>query len=554
MAVGVRTAYIAPMFFRHAFTLIALAGCLATGTPTPLPAGEAGAGSATRDIADAEISAVMELVMQARPRDALAYLDSLEASYSGQPLYLITRGRVLIELIPPDDDDKDYTKELSEPVLAVFEDAIDTCSERLDGDDADPRAHLYRGWSWMQKSHIHALGRSFYTAGRDAGKGKNDLEAYLAVDPEDPSANGLLGAFLYFTDAIPGVIKVLSKLLFLPTGDRDRGLEMLHRAVIERNPFSVDYTRLLNNVYVFFEGRYEEGLEGTSELVDRYPAYPRTVMALAIAEPFDPEASVRHGERVDRFLSLQATRDDTGLEDGAIEAVRAARAYSHRTMGRPGRAAEMFEAILEDAPERPDWVQGFARFQLGMLYADAGESERAREMFARVIDDERSDLYRDPAKKAREHLGKMKVAPGGRDVWEGRAAGIYSMNRDSLAAVARDLDPYILDSLPAAFFQAECYLLAGRYDRAAELYRDITRRVAPAWEYTWQMVSCTRLAEIAAAQGDYARAVDLQKQALEFYQKEYRVDWMLEGRRQYFERLANGENHAPAPTLLSALR
>lgn len=172
-------------------------------------------------------------------------------------------------------------------------------------------------------------------------------------------------------------------------------------------------------------------------------------------------------------------------------------------------------------------------------------------MFELVIDDP-CDLFRDAAKKAREHLDKVTVDASDNAAWAGWIEPVYAARGDSLEAATLAFDPYVLDSIAAAFYQAESFLLSGRRDRASELYSDITRRIAPAWDYTWQMLSCTRLAEIAAASGDYAGAVELQKQALDFYQNEYRVDWMIEGRRQYFERLGSGEAHAPAPTLLSA--
>jgi len=540
---GARTLVLGALAFALLVTGVAVIGH-AQEDPTP---------PATREITDAEISVTMELLMQARSRAALSYLDSLAAVCAGQPLYLITRGRVLIEFIPPDDHKKDHTKEVSEPTLSVFEEAIELCSRGMDEDEFDPQLLLYRGWAWMQKSHIHALGRSFYTAGRDAGKGKSDLEKYLAEYPDNPSANGLLGAFLYFTDAIPGVIKMLSKLLFLPTGDRDRGLEMMHRAVREENPFGVDYTRLLNNVYVFFEGRYEEGLEGATALVDRYPAYPRPVVALATANPFDPIRHIRYTSRIDRFISLHENRDPTESDRGAANVVRAARAGTERVMGRPDRAIERLQEILGNAPEQPDWIGSFARFQLGQLYAASGRLDEAREMLDLAIDDHRSDLFRAPAKKAREDVKnyqKRSEAPAGGP--DGRwIEAIYAEGEDTLTAIAARCEERILDSLPAAFYFGECQLLLGNPGAAIEIYEDIIKRRSPAWEYTLQMIACTRLAEIAALSADYVRAAEYQERAMDFYQNEYRVDWMLEGRRQYFERLGTGDTPAPAPTLLS---
>jgi hypothetical protein len=73
---------------------------------------------------------------------------------------------------------------------------------------------------------------------------------------------------------------------------------------------------------------------------------------------------------------------------------------------------------------------------------------------------------------------------------------------------------------------------------------------APGWDETYQMLAATRLAEIYAARGDYETAVLYQNRARDFYHREYLIDWVLEGRMRYFQRLANGEESV-RPTILT---
>jgi hypothetical protein len=65
------------------------------------------------------------------------------------------------------------------------------------------------------------------------------------------------------------------------------------------------------------------------------------------------------------------------------------------------------------------------------------------------------------------------------------------------------------------------------------------------------MIASTRIAEIYASMGFYKSAARYQAVALTYYQNEYLLDWVLEGRRKYFERLADGKETRP-PTLLTA--
>jgi hypothetical protein len=64
------------------------------------------------------------------------------------------------------------------------------------------------------------------------------------------------------------------------------------------------------------------------------------------------------------------------------------------------------------------------------------------------------------------------------------------------------------------------------------------------------MFASTRIAEIYAARGYYKTAARYQGIALTYYHNEYLVDWVLEGRKRYFERLAEGKESSP-PTLLT---
>jgi tetratricopeptide (TPR) repeat protein len=522
----------------------------AVGVEVPLGAQEASRD--TREITDSEIATAMDLLMQSRTDEALAYLDGLAGDCSGEPLYLITRGRLLLETIPVDDDQKDYTKEVSEPVLSVFDKVIETCSNRMDDGGTDPNLWLYRGWAWMQKSHIRALGRSFYTAGRDAGRGKDDLEKYLAEDPDNPSANGLLGAFLYFTDAIPSIFKFLSKLLFLPTGDRDRGLDMIRRAAEQYDPFEPDYMRLLNNVHVYFEGRYEEGLEGTLALVKAYPAHPRPAITLATAGPFVPIERTVFRAGTDRVIAGLLDGDPARIDWGSLNTARAAQAYADRLLGDPALAAERFRAILGDSPERPDWVMGFAQFQLGQIHAGQGRRDLAREMLESVKsgDDERFRKY---AEKTLDDLDEysqwVESPPEGPE--GGWIEAIYRVGTDSLEVIASKCEALARSSPRAAFYAGECRLLLGDVQAAFTLYGKVIAWEAPAWEFAYQMIACARMAEIMALSGDYQRAAEYQRRALDYYQGEYRVDWMLEGRQQYFQRLAAGDVQGPPPALRS---
>jgi tetratricopeptide (TPR) repeat protein len=510
----------------------------------------------TREITNDEILVARDLMMQSKNHEAIAYLHSLENECAGEPLYLLTRARILQSFITTVDDGKEYAKELSGPALATLDEVIEICSNRMEAGDDDPSLLLYRGWAWMQKAHLRALARAFYTAGRDAGRGKKDLEEYLGHYADDSTANGLLGAYLYFTDAVPKVFKFLSKLLFLPTGDRARGLEMIHRSAGGESPFVIDYALTLNFVNFFFEGRIEEGLAGTEELMARYPHYTRATMALAVASPYAPTRHIEYNRLIKRMIAGVNAGDTKNIDWNSLYTVLAFRAYADRFLSNPKLAEVRFRSIIHESPNHPDWVNGFARFELGQIYAAGGRVDEARELFQSVVDNRQHGRFHDQAKRMLDDLERYDelqanppVSPDG--LW---IEAVYRSGPDSLETLAARFETLAPASLPAAFYVGECRMLLGESDAATRWYERVIEWDAPAWQDTYRMIASTRVAEIHALDGDYLRAAEFQARALDFYQNEYRIDWIIEGRQGYFERLAEGVEALPTPTLLSPSR
>jgi len=508
--------------------------------------------TATRDIAWDEIVATMDLIMQARPHAALAYIDALADTCGEQLLYLMTRARVLQEFVPVDDDRKDYTKQQVEPVIAVLDHVIELSAAGMDAGDKDPTLSLYRGWAWLAKSHMRALCRSFYRAGRDAGQGKGYLEAYLKQQPHDPVANGLLGTFLYFTDAVPSIFKFLSKLLFLPGGDRERGLDMIGRSLERENAFEIDFRLVSANVSFFFEGRHEEGIDQFREIAKQYPAYPRPSIALAAARIMAPQHERENGMLVDELLERTASLPAGELDLHSLNTVRAFRIYGDRLLRDPDMTVKRLQQMIDEAPTYPDWIMSFAYFELGQLQAISGQLGDARRSFEIVVENDTNDRFHDAAKRMLddidEHEGPLTTF--GEELDGNWIEALYKADGDSLAALERRFAGLSAGSPRAAFYTGECRLLRNDPEGAVAAYAGLLEWDLPAWFDYYRMIAASRIAEIEALSGDYAAAIEYEEEALDHYHNQYRMDWILEGRVRYFKRLVEGDTYV-RPTLLS---
>ena len=144
-----------------------------------------------------------------------------------------------------------------------------------------------------------------WKAGREAKKGKNDLEDYMEANPDDPIAAGVMGGFLYFADTLPAAFKMISKLLLLPSGDRDRGLDLMAASASKPSLIQTDSRLMLFSVYTAFEGRFEDGFSGFSLLNRRYPHHASFMRPGLLLAPMAPRR-LRHP--LQKTVSWQSQR------------------------------------------------------------------------------------------------------------------------------------------------------------------------------------------------------------------------------------------------------
>jgi tetratricopeptide (TPR) repeat protein len=506
--------------------------------------------SSPRDLTQAEAAAVMNSVFEGKTRQALDYLRQVAGSCGDQPFYLLVKSRVARELLTVDDDDKELLQTDSEPIHADLDRVIEICSRRMDDGDRDVKLRLYRGLAWMSKSHLESFARQFWSAGRDAKKGKSDLEAYLAEYPEDPIAMGTLGVFLYFADTIPSVFKYVSRLLLMPSGDSDKGLGYIQAAAGRASFLQPEFEAVLGTIQLLFEGRIEDGIERTRELVERYPDNPRFAVPLALTLPFDPLGVAQNAALVDATIGRLKDLGKDEPERYPLTLLEFLDAHAGRFLSPPESARSRLRKIAEENPEHPDWVGGYAAFELGRLLASMGMTNDARTAFEWVGHNQRVGYMHDDAARLSKALGKSdRSANIPRTVWPTEV--YFGSAADRQIAIE---DMTATASAPQSdFYLAEAYLISGDEGAALGAYRDVVEGGADPWFDEFQMLACSRIAEIHGRRGEFAEAAEWLKKAMDYYQKEFLVDWLLEGRCRYYERLRDGDS-AFTPRLLDPTR
>ena len=81
--------------------------------------------------------------------------------------------------------------------------------------------------------------------------------------------------------------------------------------------FQTDYKVVEASIDLLFEGRFEDGLDGSSALLDRHPGYPRLGIPMALMLPYDPFRVAACARAVDDALAQHGTQPADSAAAGA---------------------------------------------------------------------------------------------------------------------------------------------------------------------------------------------------------------------------------------------
>jgi tetratricopeptide (TPR) repeat protein len=488
----------------------------------------------------------MDLVCDGRADSAMTILDQSRWVNSNDPLVLLLRGRVMRDRLHDEDNNKELLKSDTNLIHAVFDRVIELCDEAIERGSTEPRFLAYRARAHLGKAQLHTLTRSYWSAGRAGGRAKSDLEEYLRLVPDDPDAQGDLGAFLYFADTIPGTVKFISKLLFFPSGDREKGLRMLEYAATNKGPFHIDYEIALATVDLLFDGHVEKGISSMSALIDSYPNYTRLAEPLGVVAPLYP-LRIREFQRIEdsslaRHLSRRAEEADWNL----VKRMHVNRTYADMFFSSPATALFTFTNLIDNSLSRPDWAMPLAILNRGILYAKSGRKTEARRDFERVRN---GDLkyFHDTAKKLLEGLDEPYEIV---ELEELEFVGAIYDRR--LQEASEGLESYKQnhgEDVIYHLYAGDLSLARQEFEAAARSYIAALDMDAPHIDQGYQMFSALRLAEIHGHEQRFQQAIQYIDHARKYTHAAYLFDYMMQARKRYYK-LLDGGTLTELPTML----
>ncbi len=272
-------------------------------------------------------------------------------------------------------------------------------------DETKLEGTLYLGAVYGQQALLALMDHRWLVMAPLAKRAWDYVEEVLEMDPDYYDSYMGRGIYLYVTDALPEVVRVLA-LAFGFKGNRREGLANIWLAAA-RGLYSRDVSAvMLMNIYATHEEPGERVLRMAHRLRRLYPDNPLIHWrlgdlllrsdSLAAARQVFEEVSARIGSGYRYYDNRMFSRWSMAYRIALCD----------RKSGDLERALQGFERITSAREEvRPRWVQAAANLELGRIYLSRGEYDRAEGVLRRVKE---LDDFHDSHDQADKLLDKIR--------------------------------------------------------------------------------------------------------------------------------------------------
>jgi tetratricopeptide (TPR) repeat protein len=376
----------------------------------------------------------------------------------------------------------------------------------------DVRGLFYLGNAYSIESRRIGLQGSYISAGRNAAKGKKYLEELLKIEPKQYDSFYNLGVYNYLADTLPGYAKVLKTLLFLPGGNKEKGLEYLKTASKKSVYFGAEAELILAQFYADFEDRPQDAVQ----IVDRFHAkYPKNawyhywLATLVLDELHDYDrAEIIYAQILDR-CGKNLPSYTTELKNQAR--LKMARVKSRQLY--PEKAIEDIRTLISEKPKEPGWILARAYLELGNIYDQIGMRKEAISAYSQVLSLRDYRNFHEEANKLRSDKYDQKQANIYRMNLEGRRLASDGKFAEAEASFRQVLKKHPNNNL-TNYYMAELLLLKGAYPKAELQFNQLLEKKPkdPKWLVAGIYVKLGRIYEARkqalAARRSYEKALD----------------------------------------------
>ena len=207
-------------------------------------------------------------------------------------------------------DDESHDKQFYD-MLAKVE---DMCDKRLEKNENDVTALFFKGGAVGFRGRLRANRGAWLAAANDGLVALPAVRKAFKLEPNNYDVLLGMGIYNYYADVVPSQYPIVKPLMiFLPGGDKKKGLEQLELAAQKARYARTEAMYFLLQTYFTYEKQFVRALELARELHTKYPRNPlfhRMVGRCYVSLGYWAEAVKIFNEVEERYRNHQVGYDD----------------------------------------------------------------------------------------------------------------------------------------------------------------------------------------------------------------------------------------------------
>ncbi len=278
--------------------------------------------------------------------------------------------------------------------------SLDKCKRMLAADPDDPDVLVLYGRTLIQLMQINGMASKYYKAGTQGEEARKALERALELRPDYHDAKLALGSYYYYASIATRYIKFLTWLWFVPTGERDLGLQLVREAAEKGDLQRFEARTKLAQILMYMEKEPALAHPIVEALAIEYPDNTYVQFEVLEARFFvgDYAGTIRAAEGLESSQSQQF-----GAEERRV-AARVWRARAQLHMGELDQASSTLAPLEARVEAVARWSRRWLHLTRGNLQDLFGERDAARQSYQRVLELRSKWGGTRPIEAARMHL------------------------------------------------------------------------------------------------------------------------------------------------------
>jgi tetratricopeptide (TPR) repeat protein len=168
-------------------------------------------------------------------------------------------------------DDESRDKHYYEMLAKV----VDMCDKRLEANENDVTALFFKGGAVGFRGRLRANRGAWLAAANDGLVALPAVRKAFKLEPANYDVLLGMGIYNYYADVVPSQYPIVKPLMiFLPGGDKKKGLEQLELAAQKARYAKTEAMYFLLQTYFTYEKHFVRALEIARELRTKYPRNP----------------------------------------------------------------------------------------------------------------------------------------------------------------------------------------------------------------------------------------------------------------------------------------